>query len=190
MALTRNDSIPTFQCCHSNVPIEHAGKVTNMPTQCKFRKKNRQALFFNISRFTSSTYWGGTWPSSQRGALAWRRSRVRALAVAVSLLFVLTCCWLREVSDRPSWSTVCCDIRVTHSAQLLEPPSRAGFEISKLYYNYDCLFHLFISSYFFFHHWRRWPMTATSYTVIIDYWSETKRHTTCNFFFLFETNMH
>jgi hypothetical protein len=61
---------------------------------------------------------GGTWPSSQRGALAARRSQVRIPVVAVNQHFVLICCWLREVAvrERPLWLPFCCITRVTHFA--------------------------------------------------------------------------
>jgi hypothetical protein len=71
---------------------------------------------------------GGTWPSGQRGALAsWRSQRIPA--VAVNLLSVLICCWLREVVVHECSMSlpVCCVTRVTTlCSQHLEPPERAG----------------------------------------------------------------
>jgi hypothetical protein len=60
----------------------------------------------------------GTWPSSQSGALACRRTQFWAPAVAVNQLFVLISCWLREiiVHERPLWLPVCSVTCVTHSA--------------------------------------------------------------------------
>jgi hypothetical protein len=60
----------------------------------------------------------GTWPSGQKGVLASRRSQVRIAAVAVNLLSVLICCWLREVAvrERSLSLPVCRVTQVTHSA--------------------------------------------------------------------------
>jgi hypothetical protein len=61
---------------------------------------------------------GGTLPSGQKGALASRWSQVRIPVVAVNLLSVLICCWLRNVvvCERSLSLPVCRVTGVTHSA--------------------------------------------------------------------------
>jgi hypothetical protein len=54
--------------------------IKNMNTVCKENKTGSVCLG------------GGTWPSSQRGALVRQKSQIGAPAVAVNQLFALTCC--------------------------------------------------------------------------------------------------
>jgi hypothetical protein len=53
---------------------------------------------YEVNLLGPLSVWGGCWSYGQSGALTWRRLQDGAPPVAVSGLFLLACCWLREVA--------------------------------------------------------------------------------------------